>query len=100
MVAVLEPQIDLLGRHVHKGDVLEVLSDTNDENHTSETSGLETKRVRSFGDGPVILMGLTYVDSCMDTALHTSTFKNQLRLLSELLDDTSAQILWGFLLLN
>lgn len=89
MVAVLEPQIDLLGRHVHEGDILEILSDTNDENHTSETSGLEMSRVSSFGDAPVILMGLTYVYSCMDTALHTGTFKDQLRLLSELLDDTS-----------
>ena len=71
MVAVLEPQIDLLGRHVHEGDILEILSDTNDENHTSETSGLEMSRVSSFGDAPVILMGLTYVYSCMDTALHT-----------------------------
>lgn len=93
MVAVLEPQIDLLGRHVHEGDILEVLSDTNDENHTSEASGLEVKRVRSFGGKPVIIMGLTYVYSCMDTTLHTGTFKDQLRLLSELLDDTSAQIL-------
>lgn len=89
MVAVLEPQIDLLGRHVHEGDILEILSDTNDENHTSETSGLEMSRVSSFGDALVILMGLTYVYSCMDTALHTGTFKDQLRLLSELLDDTS-----------
>lgn len=89
MVAVLEPQIDLLGRHVHEGDILEILSDTNDENHTSEAGGLEMNRVSSFGDAPVIIIVLTYVYSCMDTALHTGTFKDQLRLLSELLDDTS-----------
>ena len=40
MIPILELQVDLLGRHVHERDILEVLSDTNDEDSASEAGCL------------------------------------------------------------
>lgn len=36
VVAVLEAQIDLLGRHVHERDILDILADANDEDRAAE----------------------------------------------------------------
>lgn len=40
VVAVLKLQINLIGRHVHEGDVLEVLPDADNEDCTSEAGCL------------------------------------------------------------
>lgn len=45
-------------------------------------------------------LSITYIDTCVYAALHASTFQNQLRLLSQLINDPLPQLLSALLFLN
>lgn len=72
VVPVLESDVDLLGRHVRKGHVLEILAAPNDEHHSTEA---------------------TRVNSRLDARLDASALENQLCLCAQCLFDLFCHLL-------